>query len=94
MALAQGDGFVEKKTEPASIDKLLAISTFDPPPPTTATETAVASDLSHTTHDVDIPLNRKVLSYIELFQGQPAGVHQRRAAARRAIPADDSERVP
>jgi membrane-bound lytic murein transglycosylase D len=69
MALAQGDGFVEKKTEPASIDKLLAISTFDPPPPTTATETAVASDLSHTTHDVEIPLNRKVLSYIELFQG-------------------------
>ena len=69
MTLAQGDGFVEKKTEPASIDKLLAISTFDPPPPTTATETAVASDLSHTSHDVDIPLNRKVLSYIELFQG-------------------------
>jgi membrane-bound lytic murein transglycosylase D len=69
MALAQGDGFVEKKTEPASIDKLLAISTFDPPAPTTATETAVASDLSRTTHDVDIPLNRKVLSYIELFQG-------------------------
>jgi membrane-bound lytic murein transglycosylase D len=69
MALAQGDGFVEKKTEPASIDKLLAISTFDPPAPTTATETTVASDLSQTTHDVDIPLNRKVLSYIELFQG-------------------------
>ena len=69
MALAQGDGFVEKQTEPASIDKLLAISTFDPPAPTTATETAVASDLSQTTHDVDIPLNRKVLSYIELFQG-------------------------
>lgn len=68
-ALAQGDGFVEKKTEPASIDKLLALSTFDPPAATTATETAVASDLSQTTHDVEIPLNRKVLSYIELFQG-------------------------
>src|SRR5918995_792376 len=68
-ALAQGDGFVEKKTEPASIDKLLAISTFDPPAPTTATETAVATDLSQTSHDVEIPLNRKVLSYIELFQG-------------------------
>jgi membrane-bound lytic murein transglycosylase D len=67
MALAQGDGFVEKKTEPASIDKLLEISTFDPPAPTTATETAVAGDLSQ--HDIDIPLNRKVLSYIELFQG-------------------------
>ena len=68
-ALAQGDGFVEKKSEPASIDKLLAISTFDAPAPTTATETAVATDLSRTSHDVDIPLNRKVLSYIELFQG-------------------------
>jgi peptidoglycan lytic transglycosylase D len=69
MALSQGDGFVEKKTEPASIDKLLEISTFDPPAATSATETAVASDLSQTSHDVDIPLNRKVLSYIELFQG-------------------------
>ncbi len=68
-ALAQGDGFVEKKTEPASIDELLAISTFDPPAATTATQTAVESDLSRTRHDVDIPLNRRVLSYIELFQG-------------------------
>ena len=66
-ALSQGDGFVEKKTEPASIDELLAISTFDPPTPTTATENAVAGDLAR--HDVDIPLNQKVLSYIELFQG-------------------------
>jgi membrane-bound lytic murein transglycosylase D len=69
-ALAQGDGFVEKKTEPASIDELLAISTFDPPTPTKATETTVATDLSRTSHDVDIPLNGKVLSYIELFQGR------------------------
>ena len=67
-ALAQGDGFVEKKTEPASIDELLAISTFDPPSKTT--ESRVASDLSQTSHDVDIPLNQKVLSYIELFQGR------------------------
>jgi membrane-bound lytic murein transglycosylase D len=69
MALSQGDGFVEKKTEPASIDELLAISTFDPPAATTATESNVASDLSQTTHDIEIPLNAKVLSYIELFQG-------------------------
>ncbi|RPI53516.1 MAG: LysM peptidoglycan-binding domain-containing protein [Acidobacteria bacterium] len=69
-ALSQGDGFVEKKTEPASIDELLAISTFDPPAATTATESAVASDLSRTTHDIEIPLNAKVLSYIELFQGR------------------------
>jgi membrane-bound lytic murein transglycosylase D len=68
-ALAQGDGFVEKKSEPASIDDLLAISTFDQPAPTSETQSAVENDLSRTSHDVDIPLNRKVLSYIELFQG-------------------------
>jgi membrane-bound lytic murein transglycosylase D len=66
-ALSQGDGFVEKKTEPASIDELLAMSTFDRPTPTSATENAVAGDLAR--HDVDIPLNQKVLGYIELFQG-------------------------
>ena len=94
MALAQGDGFVEKKTEPASIDKLLAISTFDPPAPTTATETAVASDLSQTSHDVDIPLNRKVLSYIELFQGNLREFISEGLQRGVQIPADDSGRVP
>jgi membrane-bound lytic murein transglycosylase D len=68
-ALAQGDGFVEKKSEPASIDELLAISTFEPPAPTTETQKAVETDLTLTSHDIEIPLNRKVLSYIELFQG-------------------------
>lgn len=68
-ALARGDGFAEKRTEPASIDRLFDLSTAESPTPTTATQTAVAVDLSHTTHDVDIPLNNKVLSYIELFQG-------------------------
>jgi membrane-bound lytic murein transglycosylase D len=69
-ALAQGDGFVEKKYAPASIDELLAISTFDKPAPTTALANTVETDLQLTRHDVDIPLNRKVLSYIELFQGR------------------------
>src|SRR5215203_965125 len=36
-ALAQGDGFAEKKYEPASIDELLAISTFPPAPPSPET---------------------------------------------------------
>jgi membrane-bound lytic murein transglycosylase D len=66
-ALAQGDGFAEKKYAPASIDDLLAIST-DQAPPTTALANAVESDLQLTRHDVAIPLNSKVLSYIELFQ--------------------------
>jgi membrane-bound lytic murein transglycosylase D len=67
-ALAQGDGFVEKKYAPASIDELLALSTFDQPAPTTALANEVETDLQLTRHDVDIPLNSKVLSYIELFQ--------------------------
>jgi membrane-bound lytic murein transglycosylase D len=67
-ALAQGDGFAEKKSEPASIDDLLALSTSDKPA-TTALQNTVESDLSQTRHDVEIPLNNRVLSYIELFQG-------------------------
>jgi len=41
-ALAEADGFVEKPAEPASIDDLLADSTFEPPAPTQETEKAVA----------------------------------------------------
>ena len=67
-ALAQGDGFAEKKSEPASIDDLLALSTSDKPA-TTALQNTVENDLSQTRHDVEIPLNNRVLSYIELFQG-------------------------
>jgi membrane-bound lytic murein transglycosylase D len=71
-ALAQGDGFAEKKYEPASIDELLAITTF-PPSPGPETEQAVSEDLESTTHDIDIPLNSRVLSYVELFTGRLKG---------------------
>jgi len=67
-ALAQGDGFVEKKYEPATIDELLAISTFEQPPATPETTQAVTDD--PTTHDIDIPLNAKVLSFVQLFTGR------------------------
>ena len=70
-ALAEGDGFTEKASEPASIDDLLAVSTiFGPPPAPPALETAVQSDLETVIHDVPIPLNKRVLAYIELFQGR------------------------
>ena len=70
-ALAQGDGFTEKTYEPASIDDLLAVSsTFGAPVPGPWLQDAVESDLARMLHDVPIPLNRKVLSYIELFQGR------------------------
>jgi membrane-bound lytic murein transglycosylase D len=69
-ALAQGDGFVEKKYEPASIDELLKIATFPKPAPDAATEKAVKDDLAATEHDVPIPQNERVLAYVELFQGR------------------------
>jgi membrane-bound lytic murein transglycosylase D len=72
-ALAEGDGFSEKPAEPASIDQLLAQSVFDTPPPTADVTRAVTSDLQTTTHDIPIPLNGRVLSYVELFQGRLRG---------------------
>jgi peptidoglycan lytic transglycosylase D len=70
-ALATGDGFTEKKYEPATIDELLALSTsIGTPPATRELKDAVQSDLQTANHDIPIPLNQRVLSYIELFQGR------------------------
>jgi membrane-bound lytic murein transglycosylase D len=68
-ALMTGDGFTEKKYEPASIDELLAVTTtFGTPAPTAGLKDAVQADPA--AHDILIPLNQRVLSYIELFQGR------------------------
>ena len=69
-ALATGDGFSETKTEPAAIDALLAVETFESTPPKPATAEAVQADLESTTHDIPIPTNDRVLRYVELFQGR------------------------
>jgi membrane-bound lytic murein transglycosylase D len=69
-ALATGDGFTEHRYEPASIDELLALETFDATPPTAETTSNVQADLAETTHDIPIPLNERVLRYVELFQGR------------------------
>jgi len=70
-ALAAGDGFAEKKYEPASIDELLALSTtFGTPAAPPELKDTVQSDLQSANHDISIPLNQRVLSYIELFQGR------------------------
>ncbi len=74
-SLAQGDGFAEKKYEPASLDDLLALSTFQPTP-SAQTQEAVAEDLRSTDHDIDIPLNSRVLSFVELFTGRLRGYLQ------------------
>lgn len=69
-ALAQGDGFVEQRYEPATIDDILAISTFEIADPTPETTQAVTADLQAILHDIDIPLNAKVLSFVQLFTGR------------------------
>ncbi len=70
-ALAEGDGFTEKKSEPASIDELLALSaTLIQPPPTPELHEAIEAQLRTAEHDIPIPLNARVLAFIELFQGR------------------------
>jgi membrane-bound lytic murein transglycosylase D len=70
-ALAQGDGFTEKQYEPATIDELLSVSaTLSPIPATPATEDAVSSDLRTIEYDIPIPLNQRVLAFVQLFQGR------------------------
>ena len=67
-ALAEGDGFTEKKYEPASIDELLAMSATLAPEPSPEVEQAVQTD--PVIHDVPIPLNARVMAFIQLFQGR------------------------
>ncbi len=65
--LRQGDGFSESRSEPAAIDDLLAVAVFPHATPTTAT--AVAEELETSAYDLPVVSNDKVLSYVELFQG-------------------------
>jgi len=68
--LAEGDGFSEKPSEPASIDTLFDLAPATEESPTPALAAAVETDLAQTSHDIPIPLNARVLSYVELFQGR------------------------
>ncbi|HVZ21239.1 MAG TPA: lytic transglycosylase domain-containing protein, partial [Vicinamibacterales bacterium] len=68
-ALAQGDGFVEKSYEAAPIDDLLKnATTFPAPPADASTKATVAEDLQSSPHDIPIPQESKVLSYVEVFR--------------------------
>jgi membrane-bound lytic murein transglycosylase D len=70
LELRAANGFAETNSEPAAIDALLAVGTTArsvAPAPTTAE--LVMADLARTPHDIPVPVNDKVLSYIELFQG-------------------------
>ena len=68
--LAEGDGFSEKPAEPASIDTLFDISTTLDAVPAPTVVARVAADPERGAHDVPIPLNTRVLKYVELFQGR------------------------
>jgi membrane-bound lytic murein transglycosylase D len=74
--LAEGDGFSEKPSEPASIDTLFDLAPATEESPTAALAAAVETDLALTTHDIPIPLNARVLKYVELFQGRLRGFIQ------------------
>jgi membrane-bound lytic murein transglycosylase D len=69
-ALAQGDGFEEQRSETTTIDELLASSTFEIPAATQETTQTVAADLESVEHDIAIPLNARVLSFVQLFSGR------------------------
>lgn len=69
LALREGDGFTQARTEPAVIDQLLEAATLALPEPTRETEAAVAADLASTEHDLPIDNNDRVQSMVELFQG-------------------------
>lgn len=70
--LSSGDGFTETTaTEPASIDTLLSLPPAEAdasPAPEVAT--TVRADLATTAHDIPIPLNDRVLRFVEIFQGR------------------------
>jgi peptidoglycan lytic transglycosylase D len=70
---SEGEGLLDRdrRYDPASIDELLAVSdTLAQPPPTPELKGMVESDLLTVSHDIPIPQNQKVLSYIQLFQGR------------------------
>ncbi len=69
LALREGDGFTQSRTEPAVIDQLLEAAMLALPEPTRETKAAVAADLANTLHDLPIDNNERVQSFIELFQG-------------------------
>jgi len=74
-ALREGDGFTEAESTPAVIDALLAAA-VEPPKPEATTQELVAADLASTPHDLPIPLNNKVLSYVQLWRGNLHDVMQ------------------
>jgi membrane-bound lytic murein transglycosylase D len=69
LALREADGLTEARTEPAALDELLTEAMFERPQPLHTTSETVAADLDRNPTELSITVNTKVLSYVELFQG-------------------------
>ena len=69
LALREADGVTEARTEPAALDELLTEAMFERPQPLETTSETVAADLDRNPTELPIAVNTKVLSYVELFQG-------------------------
>ncbi len=65
--------FAERQADPAIIDTFLSPTAPELPPPSPETAQAVVDDLGTRDFDIAIPLNDKVLSYVELFSGRLKG---------------------
>ena len=63
----------EERHAPAAIDTFLDAANVEPEAPRPETERAVATDLSTLDSDLPIPLNDRVLAYVELFSGRLKG---------------------
>jgi membrane-bound lytic murein transglycosylase D len=69
--IADPESLPGRRDTPATIDELLALSaTLEAPLPAQELRSALQSDLAAGGHDIGIPLNDQVLSYIALFQGR------------------------
>ena len=71
--LPSASTFTERPQEAAAIDTFLAPITEDPPPPSPEIAQAVVDDLGGRDFDIDIPLNERVLAFVELFSGRLKG---------------------
>lgn len=70
LTLREADGSTESPAEPAAIDVLLEAAMFERPQPLETTEQTVLADLARSEPGLPIPLNSKMLSYVETFQGR------------------------
>ena len=68
--MPQGDGFTEKSTSRPRSTNCWRFRRRSPRRPRHRLQDAVQSDLQAGEHDIPIPLNQRVLSFIELFQGR------------------------